>query len=387
VRFAANGVSRIAGFHLGRPGESQTHRLVRQPVQDFHGVSDGVDVLVAGPAIAIGPNAAGGPDFQPCFPGQPRIRCDTDSKQDGIGFQCPAALQGDTRFRHGGQTILQDQMNAVVQQFLMEQLNQVEVVRCQNLIRRFDDGHIVTGLLQAFCRFAADEAAADDHDAAAGMLPQAGVQFHYIGDRVDGEHVGSVDALDGAGTDGCTTRCQDQFVVIFFIRFPRTDVADCDHFALPVDGRCFVFRPGVDVVLFPKPFRIHEDKIAALRDEPVQIVGDAAVGKGHIGTLFQHDDLRVFIETAQAGSGGRSAGDPADNDIFTGQQYLLPPGAGQAKSSQGLRAASTAFLVQNPISFLQLRARAFFPSGVDSSKGTQRSRHSMVPYSVMQSLM
>ena len=113
---------------------------------------------------------------------------------------------------------------------------------------------------------------------------------------------------------------------MFFLRFARADVADGDDLAPPVDGCRFVFRPDLDVILVPEAFRIHEDEVGALRDQPVQVVGDAAVGKGDERTLFQQDNLCVFVKTAQAGGRGSAAGHTADDDILMGQNCLLPPG-------------------------------------------------------------
>ena len=322
---AADGVRCGAGLHLGRPGEGEAHGPVVQAVQDLDGIAGGIDVRVVRAEIPVDLDAAGRADDEAGSLGQAGVRFDADGHDDCFGGYFAAALQQDFRFRDCLDAVLQDQLHAMIQQFLVEHLDQIEIIRRQNLVRRFDDGHIEPGFPQALRCFAADETAAGDDDAPDFPAAQPGVQFHHIGYGVEGEHVGTVQPADGAGQDRRTARCQNQFFIRFLVGFPRAEVPYRNGPALPVDGGHFLLRAGVDVVLLPEPFGIHEYQAAAFGHEPVQVVGQAAVGKGHIGPFFEQDDMRRLVQTAQAGGRGRSARDAADDDVFAGHGVTCFP--------------------------------------------------------------
>jgi len=80
-----------------------------------------------------------------------------------------------------------------------------------------------------------------------------------------------------------------------------------DGFPLGIDGRHLLPHPRVNAETVPKTLRGLQRQLVPIHDHAAHIVGQAAVGVGHIAAALDHDDLRVFIQTADAGRSGRTA--------------------------------------------------------------------------------
>ena len=82
---------------------------------------------------------------------------------------------------------------------------------------------------------------------------------------------------------------------------------------LGVDGRHLLPHPHVNAETVPKTLRSLQRQFFLPFDHTTHIIRQAAVGVGHIAAALDHHDLRVFIQTADAGSGRRAAGHAAYN--------------------------------------------------------------------------
>ena len=78
-----------------------------------------------------------------------------------------------------------------------------------------------------------------------------------------------------------------------------------DGFLCGIDRSYFLPYPHINAKAVPKTLRGLQRQLVLILDHAAHIVGQAAVGVGHIAAALDHHDLRVFIQTADAG-GGRS---------------------------------------------------------------------------------
>ena len=82
-----------AALAVRRAGQRHLGRLAGHEVLNFDGVSDRVDIRVAGLQVLVDPDAAARPDFQARIDGQLVLRPHPDPQDDQLGRQAHARLQ------------------------------------------------------------------------------------------------------------------------------------------------------------------------------------------------------------------------------------------------------------------------------------------------------
>jgi len=107
--------------------------------------------------------------------------------------------------------------------------------------------------------------------------------------------------------------CEEQFVIGFRIDLPAVQCADSDGFLCGIDRSYFLPYPYINAKAVPEAFRSLQCQFFLLLDHTAHIIRQTAVGIGHIAAALDHDDLRVFIQTADAGSGRSTARHAAYN--------------------------------------------------------------------------
>ena len=80
---------------------------------------------------------------------------------------------------------------------------------------------------------------------------------------------------------------------------------DGDDFLCGIDRSYFLPYSHINAKAIPKALRSLQRQFFLLLDHTAHIIRQTAIGIGHIAAALDHDDLRVFIQTADAG-GGRS---------------------------------------------------------------------------------
>ena len=107
--------------------------------------------------------------------------------------------------------------------------------------------------------------------------------------------------------------CEEQFVIGFRIDLPAVQCADSDGFLCGIDRSYFLPYPHINAKAIPKALRSLQRQFFLLLDHTAHIIRQTAVGIGHIAAALDHDDLRVFIQTADAGSSRSTARHAAYN--------------------------------------------------------------------------
>ena len=89
-----------------------------------------------------------------------------------------------------------------------------------------------------------------------------------------------------------------------------------DGFLCGIDRSYFLPYPHINAKTIPEALRSLQCQFFLLFDHTAHIIRQAAVGIGHIAAALDHHNLRVFIQTAEAGGGRRTAGHAAYNHNF-----------------------------------------------------------------------
>lgn len=95
---------------------------------------------------------------------------------------------------------------------------------------------------------------------------------------------------------------------------------DGNGFLCGIDRSYFLPYSHINAKTIPEALRSLQCQFFLLLDHTTHIIWQAAVGIGHIAAALDHDDLRVFIQTADASS-GRST---ARHTAYVHNFYLAP---------------------------------------------------------------
>ena len=91
---------------------------------------------------------------------------------------------------------------------------------------------------------------------------------------------------------------------------------DGDGFLCGIDRSYFLPYSHINAKAIPKALRSLQRQFFLLLDHTAHIIRQAAVGIGYIAATLDHHDLRVFIQTADAGNGRRAASHTAYDHNF-----------------------------------------------------------------------
>ena len=207
----ADGVGGAARFHLGGEGEGEPAGGAFQRERHFGGIAHGVDGGIGGASLCIDGDGAARSDSEAGGPGKGGTGPDADGHDDQIGGHGPAGGEADGVLFDGGDAVIQNEMDAVVEHFLLEDLHHVMVEGHEDLGRRFHEGDVQRSR-EIGRRFCADESDADDrrgvHRMALQVLPD-GSGVHGV---LQGEYVGAAAAGNGR-EDGLRAGREDERIV------------------------------------------------------------------------------------------------------------------------------------------------------------------------------
>ena len=101
--------------------------------------------------------------------------------------------------------------------------------------------------------------------------------------------------------------CEEQFVIGFRVDLSTIQCVNGDGFLCGIDRSYFPPYPHINAKAVPEALRSLQRQFSLLLDHTAHIIRQAVVGIGHIAAALDHDDLGVFIQTADAGSGRSTA--------------------------------------------------------------------------------
>ena len=215
----------------------------------------------------------------------------------------------------------EQQRHAFARQFLSDGCRHLLVERRQHLVLQLDHCSCDTLAHEVFDQFQADEAGPDDHGLFHALV-HAGLDAVHVLQVPQGEDAGQLDASE-RGPQWCRTWGEDQLVVGFLVLPSRSEVTDTNLLSRPVDGFNRSPHSHVQVEACPQAIRRDDQQLVSLGDLAAEIVGQTAVGEGHVRPTLEQDDVGVFRQATGTGCCRCAASHAADDEQFHEQTSFV----------------------------------------------------------------
>lgn len=255
------------------------------------------------------------PQLETRLPRQPRVGLEADGQDDQVGDEPAAALQLDL---HTPRDIVKDgrrraqvHLHAIALQVIDQGAVHLVVQRDHDLFLQLHQRHPQAPVAQRLHHLDADVAPTDDHRTLGAGI-RLGLDGIHVGDVAQGEDAGMDDPRD-RGPHGTRARGQHQLVVRLVELPAVSQILHQDSPGPPVYALDLVLGADVEVQEAPQIMGGDHQKLAAVPDGAADMVGQSAVGKGHVAVLLKNDDLGVLGQPPGPGR-GRHAGGHADDD-------------------------------------------------------------------------
>ncbi len=118
--------------------------------------------------------------------------------------------------------------------------------------------------------------------------------------------------LDGRD-EGAGSGCEDELVVRHLVALAGVEICDGDGLGLAVDGGDLRAHAHLDAEATQEQLGLGDQELVAVLDLATKVVGQAAVGEGHVRVALEDDDLGVLVHAAGAGGGRGATGHAADD--------------------------------------------------------------------------
>ena len=189
------------------------------------------------------------------------------------------------------------------------------IQRRQDLVHHLYECDLYTIKVQVFGQLDADKAAADDHGPPGLFLVDVRLDRVCVGDAAQRKDARQVTSWH-RGYERSGPRREHQLVVGFCVHLACPRVLDRDELCLTVDLDGCVVYASIDVKDgAERLWRLHQKRVA-IGNYAADIVGQATVGKGNVGTSLQQHDIGVFVHPPHSCGNARTTGDAADDYQF-----------------------------------------------------------------------
>jgi len=174
------------------------------------------------------------------------------------------------------------------------------------LLRALNDGNRNAHFCKVFRHFQTDKAAASQNSGFRFLILYKAPNAEGILHGAQRENTLTADAGKRRNRRLCAGG-EEQFVIGFRIDLAAVQRVNGDGFLCGINRSYFLPYSHINAKTIPEALRSLQCQFFLLFDHTAHIIRQAAVGIGHIAAALDHDDLRVFIQTADAGGGRRTA--------------------------------------------------------------------------------
>ena len=87
---------------------------------------------------------------------------------------------------------------------------------------------------------------------------------------------------------------KDQLVVAFLVFLPRGKIADPDLLGCAIDGLDGGTHADIQLEASPEPLRLHDKQFFSIGNLGADVIGQAAVGEGHIRPAFEQNNVCIL---------------------------------------------------------------------------------------------
>ena len=195
----------------------------------------------------------------------------------------------------------------------VEEGGHVRVQRVQQLFGPLDQRHLQPQVPQVLRQLDGDEAAAGQHGGLGMVLLDKLPDLQGVLHGAEGEE--PVQPRAGQGRLGGTGAGGEEQLVVGLVKDRAGGQVFHGHGLFRrMDGRHLMADPHVHPEPLPEALRRLEGQLLPVGDGPADVVGQAAVGVGHIARPLEHHDLRRLVQPAEPGRGGGASGHAAHDD-------------------------------------------------------------------------
>ena len=330
-------VRRDPALPVGRSGQRDQAPLAGHEVLDLDGVADREDVRIARAHLVVDLDAAALAEGQPGRLRQIGIGTHAERDDHHVGRMNLARLRFDLervvgRLAEFLDAVAERELDAVHLQMAADEPGVFRIERGHHLVEHLHDRDVEPEMAKVLGGLQPDETSAD-HDRLLGRTHHlnAGIGVHAgqvgrtlfdpfadrprVGHGPDLEDAGKVDAGKRRANRLGPGR-KHQLVVALGRHFAGQRVAQIDGLGLGVDRHGLAVRARVDVELLMESALAGDQQARLVLDDAADVIGQAAVGVGHVGAALDHEDLGGLVQPAQSCRAGRASGDASDDDDF-----------------------------------------------------------------------
>ena len=209
----------------------------------------------------------------------------------------------------------QGQMDAGFADFVMDKGCHVPIKGVHELLRTLYDGDIHTKFSQVLRQFQTDKTTACKRDRFRMVFIDIFLDPEGVFHSPQGKQLTDTHSRQLWLGRFCTGR-KEQFIITLLENFSGFQISDSYDLSFRVDGGDFMVYLHGDPEAFPETLRGLQGQVIRVYDNIADKIRQTAVCVGDVAGPFEHDDLRLLIQSADSCSGGCTACDTANNDNF-----------------------------------------------------------------------
>ena len=215
----------------------------------------------------------------------------------------------------------QVQMHAIELQLLDDRLRHLPIERRHDLVEQLDEMHLKIAVAQILDQFEADEAGT--HDTGTLRVGHGCANEVHVGQIVQYEHVGRV-GTGNRRTERRGARGEHEYVVGFAYDLAGGEVLHFQDVVVAVNSDRFVADADIEVVAAVECLGSLDEEVLPIGDDAAEEIRHAAVRKGNVGALLEHDHFGRIVKPFQTCGATHSARySTYDQDTLSHSNYPL----------------------------------------------------------------
>ena len=289
---------------IGRACQGNAHTRVRRRIGILRRIPHSIDVGVRRPHVKVSGDAAAGANLQPGVDGKLGTWAHTQPQQHNICRKVRPVREDDPcgracRLLNRGDPAPEFEPDAVRLDFAVQRFGHFGVQQRQHLRQHLDQRYLQAALIKLLRHLKPDKPAAHYHSTLSvrhGRGDPVGVV--QVAQR---KHTMAAQARQ-RGSKRAGAGREDQLIVVLAVNLAGDVILHGHRLDSAVDSYDFLPRAHIQAEPLFKQLLRGDQQLGAILDLAAQIIGQPAVGEGHIGILLKHDNVRLFVH-----AGGRES--------------------------------------------------------------------------------
>ena len=306
-----------SSLFIGRASQRDQSILPGDEVLHLHRIAHGIDVGNGGFHSVIDHNTSFNAQFQPGILCKGGFGRNTNGQDYHIRMERLFVFQ---QHIHAAVPFLKPfygmtkcQLHAVPAHFTVDESCHIRVEGVHQLFGPLDDGDFHPQLPQVLRKLQTDEAAARQHSGLGMVFADVRLDAERVLHGAQGKQL--VEAHTGEpGLGGLGAGREDQLVVAFLKYLPGFQIGHGDRLLVGMNGSDLVAHTHGDPKAGEEALRRLEGQLLGILNDPTNVIGQTAVGVGDEPGPLKHHDLRLLVQSANAGRSSSAACHAAHDD-------------------------------------------------------------------------